>query len=66
MMVESKYNLGDIVYLKTDKEQSQRMITSIAIRPMGCTYELSLSTTVSWHYDFEFTLEENFQFKTSN
>jgi hypothetical protein len=64
MIVESKYNLGDIVYLKTDKEQNPRMITSIAVRPLGCTYELSLSTTVSWHYDFEFSLEENVIFKT--
>lgn len=66
MIYESKYNLGDIVYLKTDKEQNQRMITSISIRPLGCAYELSISTVTSWHYDFEFSYEENTVLKTSN
>lgn len=66
MIYESFYNLGDIVYLKTDKEQSQRIITAILIKPLGCNYELSQSTTTSWHFDFEFTMQENTILKTSN
>jgi hypothetical protein len=33
--IKTKYNIGDIVYLKTDVEQLERMITGITIRENG-------------------------------
>jgi hypothetical protein len=47
------FEIGSGVYLKTDKDQSKRIVTAIAIKPTGVTYELSYGTMTSWHYDFE-------------
>lgn len=41
--------LGDIVFLITDKEQSERMVTAICQREYGNTYELSCGTVTTWH-----------------
>ena len=55
-----KYNLGDIVYLKTDTEQYARIVTGILIRNGNCIlYYLSQSTMESTHYDYEISVEVN-------
>lgn len=49
-----KYKLRQIVYLITDSEQSERLITGITIRPgTSVSYELSMGIDVSWHFAFE-------------
>ena len=53
------YNIGDIVFLRTDQEQLERVITAITTRSTGCVYELTCCTTTTWHYDFEFSKEQN-------
>lgn len=57
--IDNKFDFGQIVYLKTDKEQSARMVTAISISKGDLLYELSCGTTVSKHYDFEITEEIN-------
>jgi hypothetical protein len=52
-----KFKLGEIVFLKTDIEQSERIITGINIRENSITYALSQSINESWHYSFEITRE---------
>jgi hypothetical protein len=59
MIIDNKYNLGDLVYLKTDTEQLQRIITSIHINPGNLIYELSVDNRTSNHYDFEISSEAN-------
>lgn len=59
MLIDTKYDFGDMVYLITDNEQRKRLITGITITPKGLTYELSCGTTTSNHYEFEITEEEN-------
>lgn len=60
------YNkLGDLVYLRTDKDQLPRIITAIIIRPTGTCYELSQGTVTSNHYDFEFSTDRDVLLKTS-
>ncbi|WPU91815.1 hypothetical protein SNE25_21085 [Mucilaginibacter sabulilitoris] len=49
----TEYNLGDIVYLKTDPDQLQRMVVAITIRPTGILYELSQAASGSDHYSIE-------------
>jgi hypothetical protein len=45
---------GDIVYLKTDPDQLERIVTGKLLRPGGVTlYELCCGIGVSIHYDFE-------------
>jgi hypothetical protein len=55
-----EFNIGDIVYLKTDEEQHSRMVTSISLRPGGMvTYCLSFGSYESWHYGIEISDEQD-------
>lgn len=53
MVIKNRFNIGQIVYLKTDEEQKGRIITGIQIRPTGILYILQFSTTETYHYDIE-------------
>lgn len=57
MILNCKYNIGDVVYVVTDKEQSARQITGITFRQTGVIYELTSGTTISHHYEFEISEE---------
>jgi len=59
MKIETKHNIGQIVYLVTDNEQTERMITGIRITGnLDVKYCLSLGTSMeTWHYAIEFTNE---------
>lgn len=59
MRVDTKYELGEIVYLKTDPDQQGRMITQISLRPGHIFYELSCGSNSSWHFEVEFTTERD-------
>lgn len=50
---ELAYDLGQVVYLKTDVEQKPRIVTGITIRETGIVYELSSGTDAYNHYGFE-------------
>ena len=63
MLIDSKYNFGDIVYLVTDEDQNPRMITCMTVAPTGILYELSMGTNTTKHYDIEFSLEQNTELK---
>ena len=54
-----KYSIGDSVYLKTDNDQLERIVTAILIRENGVMFELSQSNTSSYHYSFEITRDRN-------
>lgn len=64
--MNTKYNIGDIVFLKTDKEQIPRMITGILIRPYGNIFYLSKGDYETTHYDIEFTSDINELIKLFN
>jgi hypothetical protein len=38
MNINNKFNLGEIVYLITDEDQKERMVTGIQVRPNGICY----------------------------
>lgn len=60
MLVNSMYDWGDIVFLKTDIDQHQRIITGIKPTPAGnIIYSISCGTITSEHYDFELSVEKN-------
>lgn len=53
-----KHNIGDVVFLKTDSEQFDRIITGIMLHPQNAvTYRLSCGTIETWHYDIEISDE---------
>ncbi len=54
-----KFEIGQIVYLKTDVEQNERMITAISLKPDGILYCLSCGTSETYHSDIEICEEIN-------
>lgn len=65
--IEVSFEIGDMVYLKTDPDQNKRMVTRISIGGLNnLTYELTLGTLTSWHYEFEISREQDIELKTSN
>lgn len=54
MTIDNKFEIGEIVFLQTDPEQSERIVIEIIISSGNqLSYNLSLSNSTSWHYDFE-------------
>ncbi len=66
MVLDNKYKIGQIVYLKTDPDQNDMIVTGINIRQTGLTYELSFGDSNSWHYDIEITKDRNVLKKCEN
>lgn len=58
--VDTKYQLGQVVFLATDEEQHERIITGIRFHASGGHgYDLSLGDQSSYHYECEITPEIN-------
>ena len=55
--IDNKFDIGQIVYLKTDPEQLPRMCTGIKIGRDSILYQLCCGVLDSMHYDIEITLE---------
>ena len=67
MFIENKYEVGDTVYLKTDKEQKARLVTGILVKSSNyLNYELSCGSESSWHVDFEISAEANILVSSTN
>lgn len=60
IILDSKFNVGDIVYLRTDTEQKERIVTGVQLNPNGLIYRLVCEVTETWHYDFEISPEKIF------
>lgn len=59
MMIDNKYEIGQIVYLKTDDDQRARIITCIRVFQNELLYQLSCGSQCSDHYEFEISTEKN-------
>jgi hypothetical protein len=57
MTIKNKFELGQTVYLITDKEQEARIVTGIKIGPGDLIYQLACGKDLSEHYDFEISEE---------
>jgi hypothetical protein len=66
MLIENQFDIGQEVYLKTDKDQLVRLVTSIQIRTGSLLYELSCGSSSSWHYEFEITVQANVLLTSTN
>ena len=64
-IIENRYNLGQTVYLFTDKDQAEKIIIGILLRPDGIQYQVACGTIYSWHYELELSSEMNLAYKTS-
>jgi len=54
MIIETKFDFGEMVVLKTDKEKKPRMITGFISRLHGNLFYLSCETAETCHYEIEF------------
>ena len=60
IVVNNKFNINQIVYLKTDMEQFHRIVTGITIRPNDTlVYAISCGSEESTHYEFEISEERD-------
>lgn len=52
--IETRYDIGDTVYLKTDPDQKPRIITSVCVYAgHNYLYNLACGEDMSGHYEFE-------------
>ena len=58
-MEELKYKFGDVVYMRTDLEQSEYLVTGMILRPHGILYLISANGMESTQYDFEISSKRN-------
>lgn len=66
MFLSSSYEIGEIVYLVTDKFQQERIVTAICFRGNGVSLELACGVNASWHYECEITKEFDLSKKIKN
>lgn len=59
MVIENKFELGQLVFIKTDTDQYPRMVISISVRQGGLLYELNFAQSSSWHYEIEISDEKD-------
>lgn len=58
--INTPFTFGQTVYLKTDKEQSERMIIRMIIHNTGhILYDVVCGSSTSWHYEMELSAEKN-------
>jgi hypothetical protein len=65
-VIDNKFELGQIVFLKTDTDQKERIVTGFCVRQYGQSYELMQGNAGSWHSDFEISTEKNVLMTTTN
>jgi len=65
MKVETEYNIEEVVFLKTDKEQLPRIVVGVIIRKGTVLLELVHSVDYTTHYDYEVSKNQNILFKIS-
>ena len=66
IVINNAYEIGDVVYLKTDKEQLPRIVYCIKVYKNDYSYELACGTVTSGHYDFEISKEVDVLIKTNS
>lgn len=55
-----KFSIGQLVYLKTDPDQCQRIVTGISVRGGGLiSYAMTYVCSETWHYEFEIMEEKD-------
>lgn len=59
MDIKTKYDLGQLVYLITDSEQLDRMITGIKVNPNGLVYTLAQGVNETYHFEIELSSRRN-------
>ena len=59
MVIENVFDIGEIVYLKTDREQEPRVIIELTIGDHYVAYTTSCGIMTTTHSALELTSEKN-------
>lgn len=59
MLIENKYEIGETLYLKTDKDQLPRIVYCFKVYKNEILYELVCGVITSGHYEFELSKDIN-------
>lgn len=64
--INNQFELGQIVYLKTDPEQLQRMVVGITVNPGNSLfYRVAFEEDASSHYEIELSADKDIMMVTS-
>jgi hypothetical protein len=66
MVIDPKYDIGETVYLKTDKEQELRIVFAYIVYRNEIVYQLACGVSISNHYEFEVSREKDVIAATTN
>lgn len=66
MVIDTKYEIGEAGYLKTDRDQVPRLVYAFLVFRSEIIYRLAYGTTTSEHYDFEISREKDTVLSTTN
>lgn len=58
MIIENKFNIGQRIYLDTDPEQYERIITGILITQGDIIYRVVCGDVETYHFEFELSKEK--------
>jgi uncharacterized phosphosugar-binding protein len=58
MVIDNKYNIGDIVYIVTDVDQLPCMVTSLEVTSKDVLYHVSRNGLNTVMYDMELSKEK--------
>ena len=61
-----EFDIKDRVYIQTDPEQLERIVTGIIIRGQGVLYYVTYCTEETCHYGFELSTEKDIMKTTTN
>lgn len=67
MLINNNFEMGQIVYLKTDTLQLPRIIVAIQVTADGgLLYRLCQGIEVDWHYEVEMSAEKDVILTSTN
>lgn len=66
MFIENKFEFGETVYLRTDKEQSPRLVSEFVVSPLGVKYTLVCGPYETTCYEMEISREVDVKLTTTN
>lgn len=62
MLINNEYGIEEIVYLKTDPEQKERIVYNIILFPNNSLmYSLTCGESTTSHYGFEISREKAYK-----
>lgn len=66
IVIDNKFEIGQTVYLKTDKEQLPRIVTAIYVTSGSTLYYLCQGVNETKHYEIEINEAKNVLLATEN